>query len=382
MKRSKKIYLRLFSILVFLFFTLAVYIHINLQPYNQAPLSIITFDGSNSPYHPSVLYFDNNSLGSGWNGYRYWMVETPYSNVGTYRDRNECPSIHVSNDGVHWTEPEGLINPLVNFGEEGEKNLDYYSDPHLVMRGDTMECWYRLTERHGNWDNRSQVSLRKVYSTDGVHWSDEIIIDQLNENEPNRGLGKAVISPALVRDKGRYRMWYVSNGSVKGQREIAYSESTDGINWSDKQICSLKGPTINVWHIDVQHIDSTYWLIAYDLNNLTLWRSHDGFDFLYIKELLAPCKAYGSFYGNALYRSCLVKTNEDYKLYFSADDGTDTHIGLMCGTTPESMEIISIDDETHSNVWGGIRIFIIEKYKFVRFLYRTYVKKNIQNLFS
>lgn len=100
-----------------------------LQDKNQLPLNIETFDGLNSPYHPSVLYFPDS-----WNGYKYWMAETPYSpKCQPYRDRNECPSIHVSQDGVNWLVPDGLTNPIVNFGVEGERNLDYYCDNCLIL---------------------------------------------------------------------------------------------------------------------------------------------------------------------------------------------------------------------------------------------------------
>ena len=89
---------------------------IKLRPYNQKPLEINTFDGSNSPYHPSVLYFEN-----GWNGYKYWMAETPFSPQSKpYEDRNECPSIHVSNDGINWTEI--IKNPIDDLTE---KEIEY-----------------------------------------------------------------------------------------------------------------------------------------------------------------------------------------------------------------------------------------------------------------
>ena len=110
----------------------------DLAKYNQAPLSIKTFEGSNSPYHPSVLYFEE-----GWNGYKYWMSETPYSPKSKpYRDRNECPSIHVSNDGIVWTEIN--LNPIDNLAGKQVEELEYFSDPHLVFANDRLECWYHL----------------------------------------------------------------------------------------------------------------------------------------------------------------------------------------------------------------------------------------------
>ncbi len=221
--------------IAFIAVVIAVILHRwrRLRPYNQSPLKIETFDGLNSPFHPSVLYFKK-----GWNGWKYWMVETPFSpKCKPYVDRNECPSIHVSNDGVNWTTPKGLKNPLVNFGKDGECNLDYYSDPHLVMVADRMECWYRLTERHGDVDHRDEVSLRRVYSTNGVDWSDEEIISRLWLNQADKGLGKMAVSQAVMYDTDKgYRMWYVNSEDHLGQRGVSFSTSENGLLWRDMQI--------------------------------------------------------------------------------------------------------------------------------------------------
>lgn len=57
--------------------------------YSQTPLKIKTFDGSDQPYHPSVMYSAN-----GWNGFQYWMVLTPYPmQKAPYKDRW---SVHAS----------------------------------------------------------------------------------------------------------------------------------------------------------------------------------------------------------------------------------------------------------------------------------------------
>lgn len=296
------------------------------RSYNQSPLKIKTFDGLNSPFHPSVLYFAD-----GWNRWKYWMVETPFSpKCRPYVDRNECPSIHVSNDGKSWTEPAGLNNPLVNFGVEGEKNRDYYSDPHLVMRDGKMECWYRLTERHGDVDNRDKVSLRRIVSTDGVNWSDEEIISRLWENVDGKGLGKMVVSQALIYNPEEgYTMWYVNSEDHNGKRQIVFSHSNDGVNWTDAKLCEMHGFDINPWHIDVQQdFDGSLLMTVYDKSDISLWKSSDIVNWEYIRTLLAPSHKIGSFYCDGLYRSCIVCQNKSYQLFFSAYDLDSTHVGL------------------------------------------------------
>ena len=345
-----------------------------LKPYNQSPLKIQTFDGLNSPFHPSVLYFAD-----GWNGWKYWMVETPFSpKCRPYVDRNECPSIHVSNDGKNWAEPKGLNNPLVNFGVEGEKNLDYYSDPHLVMRDGKMECWYRLTERHGDVYNRDKVSLRRIVSTDGVNWSDEEIISRLWENADGKGLGKMVVSQALIYNPEEgYTMWYVNSEDHNGERQIVFSRSNDGVNWIDAKLCEMHGFYINPWHIDVQQdFDGSLLMTVYDNFDLTLWQSSNGKDWKFVFRMLSPSHVVGSFYRNGLYRSCIVKDDMNYKLYFSAYDLYKTYIGLAEIKIIDKKIVVISENPNHS-----LREFILyiinDEYNHIKFIIKHCCNKFI-----
>lgn len=291
----------------------------SLQRYNQKPLSIKTFDGSESPYHPSVLYFSK-----GWNGWRYWMAETPFSpNCIPYRDRNECPSIHVSNDGVNWRDLPTLVNPLVDLTKENIKNLDYYSDPHLVVVGNSIQCYFRLTCRHGKYYNFDNVEIFRLKSDDGIKWIKEVI----------SVIDSPVVSPSLIyKEAVGYIMWFVDSESHTRHRNVRLSFSDDGVEWSKSEICLLKGESVNPWHIDVQLIDDYYYLTVYDFCKLTLWRAPlsnpNLFDF--VQTLLTPAfKKFGSFYSNGLYRACLVRTEYGIELFFSADDSKRTSIGRM-----------------------------------------------------
>lgn len=339
--------------IIFLTLTCAVAVAVlvsrwqRLSPYNQRPLDIPTFDSLNCPYHPSVLFFPD-----GWNGWRYWMVETPFSpDCKPYVDRNECPSIHVSRDGRNWTVPQGLKNPIVDLDCEGVKTLDYYSDPHLVMNDNgRLECWYRLTRRYGDVDSRHHVSLRKVVTSDGSHWSEEKVLCQLDTVTPDIGLGPEVVSPALINRNGVYRIWYVDKEDHTTQRGISTAVSTDeGESWHHRRQCTLNSTPINPWHIDVAVIDDIFWLTVYDAQNLTLWRSTDGVNFSFIRELLRP-GAFGSFYCQGLYRACLVDTDEGARLYFSARDHFKTYLGLMQGATPDELQISSPTTGNHKNI--------------------------------
>jgi hypothetical protein len=70
-----------------------------------APLTIPTYDGSGQLTEPDVIFFNSH-----WHGFQYWMAFSPYPFTNP---AEENPSIVVSNDGVNWQVPDGLVNPLV-----------------------------------------------------------------------------------------------------------------------------------------------------------------------------------------------------------------------------------------------------------------------------
>ena len=331
----------LYIVLIFIlcYFLSGLTYWIKLKKYNQKPLDIKTFEGSNCPYHPSVLYFE-----TAWNGYKYWMIESPYKyGAMPYRDRYECPSLHTSNDGIKWIEITN--NPIDDLDAKGVEELDYLSDPHLVFTGNRLECWYRLTKRYGNENNRSDVYLLRKTSQNGVDWSEREVLVSLKKDN-NNGLGNMVVSPSIIYKDGIYHMWYVDSESM-GERHLSYSTSQDGKIWDKKTNCQLFGKQINPWHIDVALIKGTYYLTCYDFNDITVFQAQDNRNFHFIKTLLKP-STLGSFYGNGLYRATLIFDNS-YKLYFSCDDIFSTYIGVMEGNTIDSMKVANTCEKGFRN---------------------------------
>ena len=340
-----------------------------LQKHNHSPLNIETFDGSNSPYHPAVIYFEN-----GWNGHKYWMAETPFApDCKPYRDRNECPSIHVSNDGINWMEI--IQNPIDNLTEQEVKELDYFSDPHLVFVKDRIECWYRISRRHGNVNNHGNVKLVRKVSYDGIHWNDrDVMVDFINDTSL---LGCIVVSPAILFRNNEYHMWYVNRERISPndkirQRELHYSTSPDGKSWKESNKCILIGKSVEPWHIDVNFIDGRFWLTCYDYNDITLWSSYDGINFTFLKTLVQSSVT-GSFYGKGLYRAVLIKDNT-YKLYFSANNISKTYIGLMEGTTPEELTIKSPTNKKFCTLGGMIYQIWLHKRRSLLFIFKRFIK--------
>lgn len=335
---------------------------LQLKPYNQKPLDIKTFDGSDSPYHPTVLYFKES-----WNGYKYWMAETPFSPLcKPYIDRNECPSIHVSNNGIDWEEVTN--NPIDDLNTTEIKELDFFSDPHLVHVNGKLECWYRFTHRGGDANYYDNLQLVRKTSHDGVNWSNREILVNLATAEGNE-LGNMVVSPSILYQDGKYRMWYV-NSESRITRGLSYSESKDGHNWDVKTDCVLQGKENMPWHIDVNYIDGKYYLVCYDFATLTLWESTDGIRFSYMKEILRP-SVFGSFYGYTLYRACIIK-DEKYKIYFSGNDSLHTYIGLLEGNNIYDIQLAQ--NKKHHSFYNFIIFFLMKKKCSVNFIIRRIIK--------
>lgn len=119
------------------------------------------YDGSTaSKYvvHPSLLF-----IPEGWNGYKYWLVYTPYYNMeNTY----ENPCMVVSNDTNSWTVPEGLTNPII----PSPGGSAYNSDPCIYIHTDgVMYMMYRVRSSTTN-------SLMLIYSSNGISWSTPLVL--------------------------------------------------------------------------------------------------------------------------------------------------------------------------------------------------------------
>lgn len=279
------------------------------------------------PWHPSVVYAPD-----GWNGHKYWMAETPFPpfHVAPYKDRWELPCIHYSDDGTHWNNI--THNPIANITDTQIVGHGYLSDPHLFFANGKLECWYRRMENH---DSRTTI-LRKVSLT-GEEWGAEQVVADTFNNDIVNNLGKEIISPAILWDGSTYVMYYVDDTFTNLQRGIKCSSSTDGKHWSNAESIKLQITNhksqipIIPWHIDVQYIQDTYYLLIHDVdhNLLALYTSSDGKSFDYQQIVLRASHKWLDFFSHKLYRACLIKVENQLCIYFSANNGMASYIGLM-----------------------------------------------------
>lgn len=270
-------------------------------------LKVKNYLGNYQNTHPKALYFEN-----GWNGYKYWMSYTPYPNGDTSA---ENPCIAVSNDMLTWTVPAGLTNPL-NPGDA----TNYNSDTHLVYRHDTntMEIWWRQRRASdGYW-----LIYRRT-TTDGVNWTEKELVLENSVTDDT-------MSPSIIFEDGKYKIWYVSHSSLGGGtgRKLGYMESNGDTttSWSGRSIIPVEWESTNasIWHVDVIKSELGYELLfsaRYPAggSNTALFHAVQKADGTTTTPKLVisrntNAKAIDSY---GIYRSSFIKVNGVYHVFYA-----------------------------------------------------------------
>src|SRR5699024_623531 len=128
----------------------------------------------------------------------------------------------VSKNGYDWEVRKGTVNPIS--GIPNPTGHGHYSDTHLVLVNNRLECWYRYNPPNADDtanDNETNIIYRQV-SDDVISWSEkEVVISD------EGGVTEAFLSPSVEYLNGKYCMWYLSyNG------ETFYRESDNAKNWT------------------------------------------------------------------------------------------------------------------------------------------------------
>jgi len=206
----------------------------NLASYAVVPLS--TPDGSGETCHPSVV-----SFASAWNGYKYWMANTPYPDESAAL---ENPCIWASNDGSTWVVPAGLTNPVV------PKPSDAYNADSEIFFDSASNKMYLI------WKNSRNNPTKMISSSDGITWTNEITV--LNPTSPDG----ANISPSLIKIGAKYYIYYLGLDDVILSSKIK-RVSCDTIDGTYGNIEEVNVPSIDGyiwWHFDITYINGYYWL--------------------------------------------------------------------------------------------------------------------------
>lgn len=227
---------------------------------------IPTYEGSSEVTHPKVLYFENE-----YNGYKYWMVNTPYPFNDAYY---ENPSIVVSNDGINWTEPKGINNPVSGYPNK-IRDDSYYSDPFILYDGNKFELFFRKTKSYlnGIYKSNGYNYMYYINSDDGVNWTKPKMVMNNNRKEQ-------YMSISIEKIDNIYKMWYVNYDG-----KIRYIESNDLITYTDPVDVNIESFNEKVWHKEIQYVKNKYICIFMIKYKLFYTESTDGINFSEPKEI-------------------------------------------------------------------------------------------------
>lgn len=260
----------------------------SVAPWNSSdvPCTIPTYDGVGATVHPSVV-----DMGARWNGYRWWMANTPYA---AGNDDLENPCIWGSNDRLAWTVPAGLTNPI----DPNPGNPWFHSDTELVWNPETSRLivFYRLALGDG-----TLIYLRAQSSPDGTTWTDHGTVMSLP-------LGGARLSPAIERvSAGVWRMWTFADSLAAHM----WTASDPLGPWTDAGACTRAGAAFTGWHGDVIRYDGK-WIAAYSTGIVSgvvaVATSADGLAWTAGASIMAS--ATGGGWDTRLYRPTLLPSTE------------------------------------------------------------------------
>ncbi|MGE5362941.1 MAG: DUF2341 domain-containing protein [Bacteroidota bacterium] len=265
------------------------------------PLNTPTYDGSGQMVHPDILFFEE-----GWNGYKYWMVMTPFPKNN---DDYENPSLLVSQNGQDWSVPPGLTNPIVSI----DTSRGYLDDPDVVMAGDTMVVYYNEVNKDGH------SYIKRMYSLDGINWSTPrttfIYTNYLT-------------SPAIIYEDSTYYMWFIySDGCYSTSSIIYLFKSKDGKNWTDDKEVNLALDGRVVWHFNIIKNGNKYQMLLNTFSgtspdcartNLYYAESTDKINWnVNSKAILTPtCSSWDSY--NIYRASFLADSLNNLRIWYSA----------------------------------------------------------------
>lgn len=209
-----------------------------------------TYDGSGAVTHPSVV-----DMGRRWNGYRWWLADTPYDGQ---EEPLENPSIWGSNDRINWEVPDGLTNPIDPWpgGEDGRPSTAFNSDVELVWDpdGQRMICFWRDTDSF----SPEYVDFYAATSTNGWEWPHH---PDLVAHIP---FAKAARSPGIARiASGDWRMWALDNDTAS----IMWTAPHPFGPWTEGGNMTLDGSPFMGWHGDFIHDQGIYYGIVGDDSN-------------------------------------------------------------------------------------------------------------------
>lgn len=231
-------------------------------------------------------------------------------------------------------------NGLKNPIDKPEKmdKYHYNSDTHLLYN--PIQDKLELFWRYVD-DEKNRVIIYKISSSDGINWSEKEIFLESNNRKK-----RDYVSPAIILEDNKYQIWYVD------KKAIYYIEKYNDNITEPKLINLSYKENLYTWHIDVINnpCKGGYELIsvAYeDVNcrkEMDLWYSwsEDNKKWSVPIKILSPTKDERLWDSEGIYRSSLIFIDQKYYLLYSAHDKyMNVGVGLMCGKNIEELNSCS-----------------------------------------
>lgn len=226
--------------------------------------------------------------------------------------------------------------------------LRYNSDSHIVYNNDLNRL--ECYWRYVNDVDNEAIIYRRC-STDGINWSKKEVALTLKTRIQNHDC----VSPAILYENGIYKMWYVSKNNT-----VKYMTSKDGLHWDNKQIIKIKyEDKVKTWHLDVIHTEKGYEMIAvaytkwekHNDMNLYYTFSEDGINWRESKVIVKPMTGTTRWDNRGIYRSSFIYEDGMYYVYYSGTSQELHHgIGLMYGKDILKLKRVKTNYEDNKEV--------------------------------
>lgn len=274
-------------------------------PSTKINMTLTTYDGGGETVHPSVV----DTGVSGWNGYRYWMANTPYP---VSNSAYENPSIWASTDGITWVVPVGVTNPVISKPSDG-----YNADTELYFEDNTMYLYWKKVV--GFPQTRT---VEVISSTDGfVTISSPTTVLNCDEDEYEN------VSPAVLKDGSIYKMYYYTFSDAiqtnNPRIKVAESTSPNGI-FTNKKNCIINIDSGHIpWHLDAIKYNNYFYIAAtsFPADGLTkrvyIYKSNNGLKFIRSPYTVLNYSVQ-TFDSSNYYRPTLCEVGGQMRLYYAA----------------------------------------------------------------
>jgi hypothetical protein len=246
---------------------------------------------NNEVVHPSVV-----DCGAAWNGYRYWLAITPFTN----RDALvENPSVFCSNDAETWIVPPGATNPVVPV-----PGTNYNADPFLFFENNKLYL---------GWVHQGATkNIYLIESTDGVTWSEKVAIHTI--------LAEYAAIISLIKVGATYYMYNLSAANTIQRRS---SNTIYGPYLNPESVIFEPAALWN--HFNVNYHNGKYYIAAATGGTsstgeyIYMGVSSDGLTF--VKDNY-PLIHQTESWEWRFYMPYIVNINGKWKLYYTAISGT------------------------------------------------------------